>query len=167
MYKRLNKIEVNGLFGVIDYTLDFDDENDVSILIAPNGYGKTTTLKLLRAVFDPNFNSIHSIREVVFNFFKCTLSNNAVITLSREKQIPELAVDEKTDGNSLIYTMKANRMEKTANKLFDNNYNLLFEIQSPDGEKNTSISLIKYMVSLIDNMSVRYAADRAGSSRTP
>lgn len=49
--KRINKVVVGGLFGRFDYTLDFikngRHESGITIITAPNGYGKSTLLKLI------------------------------------------------------------------------------------------------------------------------
>ncbi|MBU3836989.1 MAG: AAA family ATPase [Candidatus Phocaeicola faecigallinarum] len=42
-------IYINKLFGLYDYKLDFNYENDdkLTILTGPNGYGKTTILTII------------------------------------------------------------------------------------------------------------------------
>ncbi|SOD17885.1 AAA ATPase domain-containing protein [Fibrobacter sp. UWB16] len=43
------KIEINGLYGRRNYSLELND--DVSIIMAENGSGKTTTLKFIESIF--------------------------------------------------------------------------------------------------------------------
>lgn len=42
-------IHIKNLFGLYNYNIDFfhEDENKLTILTAPNGYGKTTVLTIL------------------------------------------------------------------------------------------------------------------------
>lgn len=49
----LNRIDIEGLYGLYNYSLDFTNgkEKSLSIITGPNGYGKTTILQLVFALF--------------------------------------------------------------------------------------------------------------------
>lgn len=49
----LNKLEIEGLYGLYDYTLDFTqgENTRLKIITGPNGYGKTTIMQLIYALF--------------------------------------------------------------------------------------------------------------------
>lgn len=49
----LNKIEIESLYGLYNYSLDFTQGEDkrLKIITGPNGYGKTTVLQLIYALF--------------------------------------------------------------------------------------------------------------------
>lgn len=47
----LRKLIINGLFGHFNHVVEFKDEN-ITIITAPNGYGKTICLKVIDAVFN-------------------------------------------------------------------------------------------------------------------
>ena len=49
----LNKIEIEGLYGLYNYSLDLTQGVDkrLKIITGPNGYGKTTVLQLIYALF--------------------------------------------------------------------------------------------------------------------
>ncbi len=51
MKKRLKKVFVGGLFGRFDYSVNFEEnglsESGITIITAPNGYGKSTILRLI------------------------------------------------------------------------------------------------------------------------
>ena len=49
----LNKLEIEGLYGLYNYSLDFTKGEDerLKIITGPNGYGKTTVLQLIYALF--------------------------------------------------------------------------------------------------------------------
>lgn len=49
----LVKLEIESLFGRFDYSITFDKE--VNIITGPNGYGKTTILKIINAFFNKDF----------------------------------------------------------------------------------------------------------------
>lgn len=49
----LNRIDIEGLYGLYNYSLDFTNgkEKSLRIITGPNGYGKTTILQLVYALF--------------------------------------------------------------------------------------------------------------------
>ena len=55
MQSKLSKIEVVGLFGYLKYQIDDLDTTPVNFIIAKNGMGKTTILKLLQGLSDNKF----------------------------------------------------------------------------------------------------------------
>ncbi len=58
---KLEHIEINGLFGKFNHKIPIEHTENISIITAPNGYGKTTILRLLRAVFVGNLREIKNI----------------------------------------------------------------------------------------------------------
>lgn len=48
---KLKKLIINGLFGHFNHVIKFKDEN-ITIVTAPNGYGKTICLKVIDAIFN-------------------------------------------------------------------------------------------------------------------
>lgn len=51
----ITSIEIKGLYGLYDYKLNFLDENPVTIITGPNGFGKTTLLKIISYLYSCNF----------------------------------------------------------------------------------------------------------------
>lgn len=51
---RIQKLQIKGLFGRHDYTLNLGAKEGYAILAAPNGYGKSTILQLIRAIQSGN-----------------------------------------------------------------------------------------------------------------
>ncbi len=51
---KLRKLIVKGLFGHFNHVIRFQDGN-ITIITAPNGYGKTIVLKIINAIFNRNF----------------------------------------------------------------------------------------------------------------
>ena len=64
-------IEITGLFGKFNHKIPIDDSENISIITAPNGYGKTTILRLLRAVFLGN---LREIKDIPFENLKIIFS---------------------------------------------------------------------------------------------
>ena len=59
----LEKMTVKGLLNQFDYELDFTNENGLSVkyITGPNGFGKTTILKLLVALYGTDWKSIAAL----------------------------------------------------------------------------------------------------------
>lgn len=59
----LNTIYIERLYGLYDYTLDFTNGDDkrLTIITGPNGYGKTTILQLIYALFHKDTDLFYTI----------------------------------------------------------------------------------------------------------
>lgn len=79
---RITKISVEELFYTYTYTIELKGENPVSIIHAPNGYGKTTVFKLIRDLFDLN---IQGLCEVPFKSFSIELSDGHEIKIENSE----------------------------------------------------------------------------------
>ena len=76
----LISIKIEKLFDIFDYNLEFKKEG-ITILTGPNGYGKTTVLKILDALATQN--GFFFIR-LLFKKIVLTLSNGNTITLDKQ-----------------------------------------------------------------------------------
>jgi hypothetical protein len=50
--EQLSFLKVEGLFGRFDHLIEFNPESDLTIITAPNGYGKTMLIRILDAFFN-------------------------------------------------------------------------------------------------------------------
>lgn len=59
----LTRLKINGLFKLYSYDLSFQAEEDdcITILTGPNGYGKTTLLNLINALYNTDYMTLFSI----------------------------------------------------------------------------------------------------------
>ncbi len=53
--KKITSIKIEKLFGTFDYDINFEKNDGFTILTAPNGFGKSTILKIIRAAAAGNF----------------------------------------------------------------------------------------------------------------
>lgn len=67
---RLESFSVEGLFGLFDHNINFKLKDRITILHAPNGYGKTIVLKLISGFFGGSFSIFRKVdfRAVHFKF---------------------------------------------------------------------------------------------------
>lgn len=75
----IKTLDINGLFGRVDYHLDFKDKN-ISIITGPNGYGKTMILKIINYIFKNDFRELQKIK---FSSIKMELLNESSIYINK------------------------------------------------------------------------------------
>lgn len=101
---RVERIQVVKLFDEITYDIRLDENKPVGIIIAPNGRGKTTILKMLSFVLNPTYELYQEIKNIPFTRFVCHLSNGKRIIL---KTIPATGgafdIDENTLRNMYMH----------------------------------------------------------------
>ena len=59
--RRLQRVEVDGLFGLYDHCIDLELNDRVTFLHGPNGVGKTTILRMIDAVLTDRFDYFSSV----------------------------------------------------------------------------------------------------------
>ena len=52
---KLLKLQLFNLFGIFNHNIDYDQKERVTLITAPNGYGKTVTLKTIYNLFNKRF----------------------------------------------------------------------------------------------------------------
>lgn len=107
MSNRIKRIQVDKLFGKYDYNIDIANDEDVSIVIAPNGCGKTTIFKMIDAFLNCSLYSFYDIKDVPFERFECELSSGDTIIVNRTYDM----LHEPTDP-SMIRERRNVRYEK-------------------------------------------------------
>jgi predicted ATP-binding protein involved in virulence len=66
---KINKIVVNGLFGVFNHIIPLNLESGITIIIGENGLGKTVILESVRAFFSKNFNFFINVEFKSITFY--------------------------------------------------------------------------------------------------
>lgn len=88
-------VDVKGLFGRFDYSLNFSSIEKIDIITAPNGYGKTTILKIVDAIVNQRHVFLFGLqfREIVL-----FVSGGRQIVVSRDAE--DLFEENKDYGKS-------------------------------------------------------------------
>ncbi len=77
---RLASFSVQGLFGTFDHTIKFDQNERIKIVHGPNGFGKTSILRLIDAFFNPKYSTL---RRVPYTKMVFTFSDGSIIEVRR------------------------------------------------------------------------------------
>jgi predicted ATP-binding protein involved in virulence len=80
---KLQSLSIRRLFGQFDYDLSFNQEDGITILTGPNGYGKTTILNIIHGLFMANFGFFQALN---FESISFVFSENRCLILSKGKQ---------------------------------------------------------------------------------
>lgn len=83
---KMTQIKVERLYGLHDYVIDFKSEANLKIIHAPNGYGKTTVLKLVHEILS---GQLEAIRHIPFQSFEMTFDEGemSLVVQKRQKQL--------------------------------------------------------------------------------
>ena len=67
---RIENLRVQGLFELFNHSLSFTDDELILIMIGPNGYGKSSILRLIDILFNQSLTRLNGIffREVIVSF---------------------------------------------------------------------------------------------------
>ena len=103
---RIDQVQVKGLFGRFDHHLKFATDENIMIMIGPNGFGKTTTLRLIDALFN---RSVSRVAAVPFRQLEVFFDNGHVLTAIK----PEDVDPRKPDSSDVVLTLRSDRRSET------------------------------------------------------
>ena len=87
---RVKEITVNGLFGVFNHTIPMKLDDRITIIMGPNGFGKTVLLQMINALFTLHF---HQLRVTPFSQLRVEFDNNTSIMVSRNQSDAGVSLD--------------------------------------------------------------------------
>ena len=77
------KFEASKLFGRFNHKVVLPETNGISIITAPNGYGKSAILRIINSIFNSNFSYLTKIE---FEKIRITLGAGKYLTISKTKR---------------------------------------------------------------------------------
>ena len=94
---RLSRLAVKRLFGVFSYDFSIEDGQQVALLTGPNGYGKTTLLKILSELSQANliFFVTLPFEEILIEF----TNGASICIISEEENHGSLVKEEDNRAN--------------------------------------------------------------------
>jgi hypothetical protein len=84
---RVSRVRVEDLFGIFTHDVHLNRNAGITIIHAPNGFGKTVLLRLVSGVLSGKFNYI---RTVSFNLFEIFFDDSSSLRITR-KFVPSKA----------------------------------------------------------------------------
>ena len=104
---RIDQVQVKGLFGRFDHHLKFATDERIMIMIGPNGFGKTTTLRLIDALFN---RSAGRVAEVPFRQVEVKFDDGRALTAVKPEEVdprdpdsPDVTLTLRSGLRSAIY----------------------------------------------------------------
>lgn len=112
---QLTQINVQGLYGLHNYDIHFSEDECLKIIHAPNGYGKTTVLKLVNAILKGD---LIEIRKVPFKSFAIIINEGDLkIVVEKEEETLYYRIKEITQKLEYCMTSSQNLPEGLEEKL--------------------------------------------------
>ena len=96
---KLIKLELFNLFDIFDHCIEFDQDERITIITAPNGYGKTITLKAIHSLFNKR---IGFFLQLDFDSIVFSFSNDQVIKITKPKKNNKKCEFELLGNNKII-----------------------------------------------------------------
>lgn len=96
---RLQAVSVKGLFGRFDHEFSLTSSDQITILTAPNGYGKTALLSLITFFFSKQFSKM---RRYEFSSVTLSFSDNISVVVTKRKQPKDGAANK--SETTLVFT---------------------------------------------------------------
>lgn len=81
-------LKINGLFGRVNYSLNFEN-NNIVIITGPNGYGKTMILKIINSIIN---NNLVDLIKIKFVSIELSLSSQKKISIKKIKGELEVTI---------------------------------------------------------------------------
>lgn len=106
---RLQKIEIKNLFRRYNYNIELTNNSGIKIITGPNGYGKSTIIRLLSNFYSGN---IYYFFEVPFNALTLTFANgnanSTIVSIDKIYSETELTDSETNESKELKITLREN-----------------------------------------------------------
>jgi predicted ATP-binding protein involved in virulence len=141
---KVSGIKIEKLFGQFDYDITLNRDDGITILTGPNGYGKTTILNIIWALFNQRFNALWDVK-----------AKSIALLFDNEMSLVLSMLQERGNGalsNLIITVLQA--------EVFFNNEKLEVEKYVYDGKKTTITFTKGKIAELIQSQNVYFIKDQ-------
>lgn len=87
---RIKQISVKKLFGVFDHTIPLNQEDRITIIHGPNGYGKTVLLRMIDGFFNEDYEILHN---TPFDELRLDFTHKSYVRLVPDHNNPDVRVN--------------------------------------------------------------------------
>jgi ABC-type lipoprotein export system ATPase subunit len=109
---RIQRIKVEELFGIFNHDIGMKMDERITIIHGANGYGKTTILRMVYALFHKRYSEL---RNTLFTEFRVDLEDGTSVSVSKSanggSRQPALVKDKKKRHRGLIVKLLRNGKE--------------------------------------------------------
>lgn len=106
---RLKSVRVKGLFGLFDHDVELHLDERITIIHAPNGFGKTVLLKLISGFFG---GSLVVFRSYEFQTVTFTLDDSRVVVIRQQDFSSRLLDPDGTSRRYVVELITGNKIER-------------------------------------------------------
>lgn len=110
---KLIHLKINKLFGLLDYEIPLDN-NEITMLTGPNGYGKTMILKIINSILT---NELNTLCELNFGSIKIDFQGGS-ISITHDKDVLILNYLDNSLGRITVEKLKLQTYESTREDIF-------------------------------------------------
>lgn len=107
---KLHSIKIDKLYGRFSYFLDFDNADDITIITAPNGFGKTAVISIINSILNKR---IENLAKYAFKNLKLVFSDASTIVIERAL-LKGGDLFETSDASYIIETRREKKIERWA-----------------------------------------------------
>lgn len=101
---RIKEFSVTNLFGIFNYIIPLNMEDRITIIHGQNGFGKTTLLKLIHAIFNSRY---YELKSIPFQELKILFDDDSILKVNQ-------SINKKDDegNNEVIISWKEVKQKK-------------------------------------------------------
>ncbi|WP_415773184.1 AAA family ATPase [Pseudomonas sp. LB3P38] len=162
MEVRLLEFKVNGLYGLYNHKVLFDQPENISILHGPNGVGKTAFLKCIRYLFAKDF---EGLLDIPFESISLMLSSGDVFNIHRvlkegendiEARKLEIALVRGSETYKRVYVPRDHANMLPWSRASRISRQLSFDDAEPDAKTTIRRHAMMKIDSALDSVMVRF-----------
>ena len=108
---RVRHISVRNLFGIFNHDIPLNQDDRITIIYGPNGYGKTYTLRLVNALLNPADTDFRDFFRIPFAELAVTFGNDAEVTIKKKNSGLDIEYTSSGDSKHLHLGNPAERLK--------------------------------------------------------